>query len=173
MEIRALTVNDASAYWKIRLQALESDPEAFTESADEHRTLTVDQVAARLASDPENNFIMGVFTGDASAGKRLVGTAGFYRNKGIKVRHKGHIWGVYVSREARGLGAGRKMLRALLDRALNLPGLEQIMLAVGTTQEPAAKLYRSLGFESCGHERRALKIGHRYLDEMQMVRFIK
>ena len=29
MEIRVLNANDASAYWKIRLEALECDPEAF------------------------------------------------------------------------------------------------------------------------------------------------
>ena len=173
VEIRALTANDASAYWQIRLEALELDPEAFSESADAHRSLTVEDVAARLSSDPENNFIMGAFAGDSSTGKRLVGTAGFYRNKGIKVRHKGHIWGVYVALGARGIGTGQKMLRALLDRALNLPGLEQITLAVGATQEPAVKLYQTLGFEPYGCERRALKIAGCYIDEVQMVRFVK
>ena len=30
MELRSLTAADASACWKIRLEALECDPEAFT-----------------------------------------------------------------------------------------------------------------------------------------------
>jgi ribosomal protein S18 acetylase RimI-like enzyme len=169
MEFRILTANDASAYWNIRLEALESDPEAFTASAEDHRTLTVEDVAARLVpSDPVNNFVVGAF-----AGERLVGTAGFYRDKGLKERHKGHVWGVYLAREARGKGAGREMMRAVLDRAVRLPGLEQIKLAVGSTQHAAAKLYRSLGFESYGCERRALKIEERYLDEEYMVLFVK
>jgi RimJ/RimL family protein N-acetyltransferase len=64
------------------------------------------------------------------------------------------------------------MLQMLLDRAATMEGLEQIMLSVATTQLAAASLYRSLGFESFGCERRALKIGERYVDEEHMVLFI-
>jgi len=61
----------------------------------------------------------------------------------------------------------------LLERASKIEGIEQIMLSVVTTQDAAIKLYRSLGFESFGCERRALKIGDRYLDEENMVLFVK
>jgi len=165
MEIRTLTANDASAYAKIRLEALECNPEAFSASVEEHRALTEEDVAARLyPADPINNFVVGAF-----AGERLMGTAGFYRDKGLKGRHKGHIWGVYVTREARGSGVGRDMLGALLKRATGLQGIEQITLSVATTQDAALKLYQSLGFQSFGREPRALKIGERYIDEEYMI----
>jgi ribosomal protein S18 acetylase RimI-like enzyme len=45
------------------------------------------------------------------------------------------------------------------------PELEQITLAVVTTNEAARSLYRSLGFATYGVEPRALKVGERYLDE--------
>jgi ribosomal protein S18 acetylase RimI-like enzyme len=168
IEIRILTANDANAYWKIRLEALECDPEAFGASAEEHRALTVEDVAARLVpADPVNNFVVGAFDGE-----RLMGTAGFYRDK-VKERHKGHVWGVYVTQEARGKGVGREVMRAVLQRAVRLEGIEQIMLAVGTARDAASKLYRSLGFESYGCERRALKIGDHYIDEEYMVLFVE
>ena len=167
MEIRVLNANDASAYWKIRLEALECDPEAFGSSVEEHRALAEDEVAARISYDPANKFVVGAFSGE-----RLLGTAGFFRDKGLKARHKGHIWGVYVAREARSQKVGRKMLRALLERAARIDGVEQIMLSVVTAQDAAVSLYRSLGFESYGCERRALKIGERYVDEENMVLYL-
>jgi RimJ/RimL family protein N-acetyltransferase len=167
MEIRLLTASDANAYWKVRLEALESEPEAFGSSPEEHRALTEDEVAARISYDPANNFVMAAFSDG-----HILGTAGFYRDKGFKARHKGHIWGVYVAREARGRGVGRELLRAVLERAAGIAGVEQIMLSVVTGQGAAGNLYRSLGFESYGCERRALKIGDRYVDEENMVLFL-
>ncbi|MFZ0199410.1 MAG: GNAT family N-acetyltransferase [Candidatus Sulfotelmatobacter sp.] len=168
MEIRFLNAEDAPAYWDIRLEALRCEPEAFGSSAEEHRALPVAEIAARISGDPLNTFVVGAFVGG-----KLVGTAGFFRNKGLKERHKGRVWGVYVTREARGKGAGREMMRMLLERAAQVEGIEQIMLSVVTTQDAAVRLYGSLGFESFGCERCALKIGDRYLDEENMVLFVK
>jgi len=167
MEIRFLTAEDAKEYWNIRLEALERDPDAFGAAAEEHRTLSLDDVATRLGSDPANNFVAGAFVDG-----RLVGTAGFYRGKGIKERHKGHVWGVYATREVRGQGVGRRMLQTVLERARGVEGVEQIMISVATSQDAAVNLYRSLGFESFGREPRALKIGDRYIDEEHMVLWV-
>jgi hypothetical protein len=67
----------------LRLAALEREATAFSSSAEEYRTLSLDEVRTRLAPDPENAFVVGAFDG-----KQLVGTAGFYREKGLKARHK-------------------------------------------------------------------------------------
>jgi len=162
--IRFLTAADASAYFAIRLEALETEPEAFGSSPAEHRALGLDVIASRLASDNGETFVAGAYDGE-----RLVGTTGFYRGKELKQRHKGHIWGVYVTRDFRGRKLGRAMMRAVLDRAASIEGVEQMMIAVTTTQVAAAKLYRSLKFEPYGCERRALKIGDRYFDEQHMM----
>jgi len=164
MEIRILTANDASEFRQLRLEALERDAEAFGSSAEEHRALGRDEIKARLAPDLADHFVMGAF-----ADGQLAGTAGFFRERAIKERHKGRIWGVYVTRGMRGGGTGRRLLQALLERAAAIEGLEQIVLTVSTTQAAAMSLYRSLGFESFGCERRSLKIGDRYFDEEYMV----
>lgn len=120
--------------------------------------------AARIGSDPANNFVVGAFVGG-----KLIGTAGFYRSKGLKERHKGHIWGVYVTAATRGSGMGRNIMSAVLERAASVEGIEQIGLLVAITQAAAIALYQSLGFRSFGCQRRALKVGERYVDEEHMV----
>jgi hypothetical protein len=49
--------------------------------------------------------------------------------------------------------------------------VEQVQLLVVTDNERARRLYVSEGFVIYGLERRALKLGERYLDEYLMVRF--
>ncbi len=39
MEFRFLTREDGAEWWRLRLEALEGDPEAFSSSAEDHRSL--------------------------------------------------------------------------------------------------------------------------------------
>ena len=162
--IRLLTSADAAAYWHIRQEMLEREPDAFSSSAEEHRATTVEETAARIGSDPGSNFIVGAFLDT-----ELVGAAGFYRERGLKTQHRGHVWGVFVTGRARGAGVGRKLMVTLLERAAAIDGIEQIVLSVTTTKTAAVALYRSIGFEPFGCERRALKTGEHYFDTQHMV----
>ena len=113
---------------------------------------------------PVESFYLGAFDGET-----LVGIATFIRGTRVKEKHKGHVYGVYLRASHRGKGVGRELLRTLLERAKRGEGLEQILLAVATTREPAGRLYRSLGFEVYGTEPRALKNGDEYIDEHLMI----
>ena len=164
MQIRLLNPDDANEWWRLRLESLQGDPQAFSASAEEHISITLDEVRRRLGADGSDMFVAGAFEDGL-----LVAMAGFYREKGLKSRHKGRIWGVYVTPGSRGTGVGRKVLQMVLERGIALPGIEQPLLSVTATQTAAIALYRSLGFQSFGSEPRALKIGDRFVNEEYMI----
>lgn len=168
MEIRVLTPGDAEAWWRLRLEMLRNDPASFADSAEEHQESTIEVARQHLAAgDPASHFVLGSF--EAAT---LTGTAGFFRRRNHKERHKGHIWGVYVRPESRGKGAGRALLGELIRRARALDGLEQITL-VASAHLPARKLYEAMGFQEYGLETRSLKIGAEYVDDVLMVLWLR
>jgi ribosomal protein S18 acetylase RimI-like enzyme len=165
IQIRLLTSEDADEWWRLRLESLQRDPQAFSASAEDGQSLTADDVRKRFNSDGPDFFVMGAFEDE-----KLTGMCGFFREKGLKTRHKARVWGVYVTPLSRGKGLGRRLLQALLDHAASLDGIEQILLSVATTQSAAVALYRSLGFQSYGREPQALKVNGQFIDEEYMAR---
>ncbi len=166
MEIRTLTVADAEEFRALRLRALREEPEAFGSSWEEENARPLEQTVARLQADG-----MTAFGGFDDAG-RLAGMVRLFRHDGVKVQHKADIISMYVAPEVRGRGLGRMLLAAAIAHARATPGIEQLLLAVNTSNTPARNLYLAMGFESFGREPKALKIGDHYFDEDMMALFL-
>ena len=163
MGIRMLKEIDAQIYQEVRLNALKTDPEAFGSTYEREVEFSLEQVASRIAPT-KDRFVLG-----ALRNGELVGIVTFVRESGLKIYHKGNIFGMYVKPDYRGNAIGKALLTELIEQVKKCEGLEQINLAVVTANHSAKKLYKSLGFEVYGTERNALKFAGNYLDEDLMV----
>ena len=165
MLIRKLIEDDLDALWNMRLRALQDNPEAFGSTYEETLQRGKESYRQRLRQPSTETFYIGAFEEES-----LVGIVGFYReNWGTKGQHKGYIISMYVAPEQRGRGTGKALVAEAIAQARTVPGIEQLLLAVVTTNTVARQLYLSLGFEVYGLEPRALKQDEQYCDEALMV----
>lgn len=160
-QVRRLTEDDAERFRKIRLEALERHPETFQATYESAAELPLDAYVQRL----RQYALFGGFIGD-----ELCGFVGFYPLTNPKISHKGLMWGMYVTENARGTGLAEAMVEAVVDYARDK--VEQILLSVIEDNERAKRFYEKMGFEPYGLERRALKIDDRYYDEEFRVKFL-
>nr|WP_154958285.1 N-acetyltransferase [Paenibacillus xylanexedens] len=164
--LRNIQRDESDLYWPLRLEALRTHPEAFGASYELSSQLSISEVKERIHNEPDD-YILGAFTPDGM----LAGMMGFKREYGLKLRHKGFIWGVYVSPAHRGNGLASQLLSEVLERGKHLETMKQINLSVVTTNGSAKRLYERHGFESYGIERNALEVGGQGYDEAHMTYF--
>lgn len=160
MEIIKLDVSEWEKYKSLRLEALKNDSLAFGSAYEEAADKRDEKWQAPLQSP--NNYLL--FAKDKDD---LVGMVAAYGEEGQKVEHIAYVWGVYVRKEHRGKGVGKKLMEALLDE-LQAAGFVKANLGVNTIQKSAEKLYESLGFEIIGISHKELKIEGEYYDECLM-----
>jgi len=161
--IRQLQEDDALALRELRTEALRDHPGSFGEALEEHLRTPPEVSAKRLREASLDNFVLGAFSDGV-----LRGMAGFHRDWGMKRRHRGHVWGMYVSPALRGCGTGRVLLGTLLERARGINGLDVVLLGVAAENVAAFGLYRSVGFEEYGREPRALLVDGAPVTEVLM-----
>ncbi len=116
--------------------------------------------------DRNDNFTLGAYENNI-----LVGVASFVRDgeDREKLRHKGILSTMYVSKEFRGYGIARKLLEEIIKRVRAISDIEQINLIVLSDNLNAKHLYEKFGFRKYGTELNSIKWEGKYFAEDQMV----
>ena len=157
IQIRQLTPADAESFRELRLEGLRLNPEAFGSTYDFEK----DQSLERYTGWLTNSAVFGAYQNS-----ELIGTASFTIASGLKESHKGLLRAMYVRPAARRMGAGRLLVQAVIATARQK--VEQVQLAVVSDNQPAIRLYQTLGFRPYGLEKNALKHNNQYADEILM-----
>lgn len=161
MIIRLLHAEDAQAYKKLRLSALQECPSAFSASYEDEVDRSINDVAARIQPAADGSVcVLGVFRIDD-----LAGFVAIIHPPRAKLRHNVELAGMYVDPPCRRHGLGRGLLGAAIDHARSIDGVRQIKLGVNATNMAAKALYQSMGFERFGVEPDALNVDGRFYDE--------
>ncbi|MEM6781361.1 MAG: GNAT family N-acetyltransferase [Pseudomonadota bacterium] len=161
-DIRRIQPDEAELYMDIRLEMLKEHPESFGDSYPDASQRPIDFYRERVT----DSYIVGAF--DQA---KIVGTAGYFIQKGKKAEHKAYLWGVYTTKDNRGQGISRKLSQRVLD---DLPEhIELIQTCVVKGNDTAHEIYKELGFQEYGVEEKGLKVDGKYYDEILMVKFLK
>lgn len=152
---------DWPLYRAIRLEALEREPQVYGTGLHQAQALTDAEWRQRLAAPDAGTF--GALTDD-----QPIGMAGWFLPTVANQRHCAIVIGVYVRGGFRGQAIGRRLVAATVADAETQA--EDVSLHVATENDPARRLYETLGFRVVATLPRALKYAGVYYDEHLMMR---
>ncbi len=154
--IRRLLPQDAEQFQQLKLQGLQTDPEAFVATIEELQAQSAEQIIHRLQTE----YILGAF----SNGK-LIGSLHLIDQEKQKFSHIGILGGMYVDLHYRGLGLGKLLLKQMLTHILSQNKYYSLQLKVITSNATAIKLYEAFGFQRWATEKNALHYQGNYWDQ--------
>jgi len=166
LQVRVLKPKDAKDYWNLRLTTLKQHPDAFLLTMEEElkRLYPIKRITA-LLKDP-TRITIGAFVVD-----RLVGSITLQKETYKKIKHKASVLSFFIEDDYRNRGIGKRLLTEVIALSKR-HDIEQLLLAVVSTNEGAIALYESFGFTVFGVEKNALKVNGQYFDEQHMIFYL-
>jgi ribosomal protein S18 acetylase RimI-like enzyme len=169
-DVRRLAETDLEAAFRLRLEALSLERDAFCTTLEE----AVESGPVFLQEslqDTARAAVLGAFVlGADDTEDALVGMVAVYRERAAKLRHRAAIVGMYVDKTYRGIGLGGHLIDAAVSFARDELAVRQVHLGVEADHAPAIGLYESRGFVAWGREPASGMDGGRLLDQIHMLK---
>ncbi len=159
---RVLTDADLETFRRMRLEALQSVPTAFTSGSAAEISRRAAQHRKGLTGSAEN-FVLGAWQND-----QLAGFCGLLRETDPKRRHTAWVWGLYVQPAFRGQRIGRGLLDQVAMRARHLQDMHHLLASAISDNERALALYQAAGFQVWGTEPGAILVEDQLFDEIHL-----
>ncbi len=163
--IKKLSLKDINQYKKIRLELLENEPNSFGSSFIEEAKFEELMWVNRLVKNHVTTF--GCFEKEV-----LIGVIVAVMNPRKKLKHVATLNSMYVKENYRKKGIAKSLIETATDY-LNKEGVEIIKLSVVTENLKAYNLYKSLGFEVYGEDKKSIKVGNTYINQYLMAKNIQ
>lgn len=162
--LKEITAKDSASYKSFFMAGLEEDEEHFRIAPEDEKN------AAFPTEDRKDSFTLGAFVEG-----QLAGTVSFMRDGAdrIKLRHKGTLFRMFVSKDYRAQGIGKKLVEAVIARVQRDTDIEHINLTVVARNHTAKQLYEKYGFKVFSVEEHAIKWKGKYFTEEQLVLILR
>lgn len=164
--IRNLNPDDFEEYYRVRLNALEENPVAYSSMPKFFRECPREKHLDLLRDSASDSsfFVKGYF----DEGK-LLGIIGMLPETRECVDHKASLWGFYVDPAYRGQRIGDSLIKSFLKEAIRDPKLRGVRLMVATPCEAAIHLFKKNGFLQYGREIESIRdLDGVYYDQIYM-----
>ena len=158
---------------EIRLEDVEPFRECLDTVAREKRYIAVFEAPPieRMRSFIADHVARGTPCLVARESKRVIGWCDIQPAWHHALRHCGSL-GMGLIRDYRGMGLGRRLLDACLNRAASRPGLSRIELEVRVDNARALQLYEEVGFMIEGRKQRRMQVDGECIDTFVMAKLL-
>lgn len=153
IQIIQLQLQEWEKYKKLRLEALQQEPQAYYSTYEGNVNEPDSMWQERLQEAEEGKTQWLSF---AKLDEELVGMVGAFSKPS---ETEAEIIAVYVSEKARGQGVGNKLMQDLLFNIQKNSSIKKLHLEVSSEQIAAVHLYKNCGFVITGKSEKALGDG--------------
>ncbi|WP_226673429.1 GNAT family N-acetyltransferase [Rossellomorea aquimaris] len=166
--IRNVKVEDAEVLLEIESSVI-SEGEYFIVVAEELEKKPVQEEKERIQRRLDNKKETLIV---AEVDGVVVGSIEFRSQTRKRLSHTGSV-SMSISKDYRGMGIGKELLKALLEWAEENPLIEKVSLGVLSTNQRAISLYRQMGFLEEGRLMKEYKLNDgEYIDDILMCKFV-